>query len=91
MADFTKTIIVDPNNPDPDFRTIKQGVTALGSSGGVVIAEQGTYTINSSNNTVSVPSNVTIIGRGNAVIQVTNKSISAFKNADESNERIRPA
>ena len=26
MSEFTKTVIVDPNHPDPDFRTIKQGI-----------------------------------------------------------------
>jgi len=74
MSEFTKTVIVDPNHPDPDFRTIKQGIDELGGSGGVVIAEQGTYTLDDSDpnhSTISVHSNVTIIGRGNAIIEVT--------------------
>ncbi len=93
MGNFTKTVIVAPDNPDPNLQTINQGIAALLGYGGVVIAEQGTYEIDgvtTGKETIEVPSNVTIIGRGNAVIEVTG-NYSAFKNADQTNgnERIQ--
>lgn len=89
MGEFTKTVIVDPDNPDPDYRTINQGINALNGNGGTIIAEQGTYAINSASDTINVPSDVTIIGHDNAMIEVTG-NVAAFKNADQvsGNERI---
>jgi len=61
---------------------------ALQNSGGVIIVEAGTYNIGSSD-TINVYDNTTIIGRGNAVIEVA-ADVSAFKNANltNGNERI---
>ena len=101
MSDFTKTLIVDPDitlngtyPTPPYFNTIKQAADELISSGsgGTIIVEQGTYEIDGTTGkeTVEIPSNVTIIGRGNVMIEVT-ADVSAFKNADQTNgnEHIR--
>jgi len=79
---ITKTVIVDLPGGSAAYHTIKDGVNAF-TNGGVVVVEEGTYDIGTSD-IVSVPSNVTIIGRGNAIIEVTAR-VSAFVNADQSN------
>ena len=105
MSEFTKTLIVDSSlqNPVyPYYNSIKKAaqyfINHVPPIGGVIIVERGTYTFDeeddypTNNNwrtTVYIPSNVTIIGRGNAVIEVNN-NVPVFKNADQSggNERI---
>ena len=92
MADFTKTIIVDTSGGG-DSTTIQGGVDALGGAGGVVIVEQENYTISNEDDTVKVPSNVTIIRRGNVIIEVDD-GVTLFKNEGQddspktSNDRI---
>ena len=82
MSSFTKTLIVDSDpNSTPDYYTIKEAAAYLNSldAGGTIIVEQGTYNLDDIGNqkTIPVPSNVTIIGRGNAIIKVQ-ANISAF-------------
>lgn len=85
MSQYTKTIIVDPSRPPS---TIGAGIVALGVSGGTVIVEAGTYDIGGSGEPpVSIPSNVTLIGRGNVVVRVTQPGtdpnwVHAFTNSD---------
>ena len=99
VSDFTKTIIIDGDEteiPGERYQTIQAAIAdsqhnELSTNGGVIIVEQGTYTIDNSDpnhGTINVPSNVTIIGRGNAVIEVTS-DVSAFKNADQTNGNDR--
>ena len=62
----------------------------MSSSGGVVIVEAGIYIIDGTNNlTISVPSNVTLIGNGKAVLSVQS-DVPAIKNSNQTigNERI---
>lgn len=87
MAGFTKTRIVDGNGGGTDL-TIASALTALGDNGGTIIVERydgGNYTIASS---LSVPSNTTIIGRGNVVLDVSGSG-PAFQNADQQNGNSR--
>ena len=82
MGEFTKTIIVDlDHDEDPGHyrKTIKAAVGDLGTSGGMVIVEAGVYTIGTGD-MIEVPSNTTIIGRGNVEIRVTAPGISVFRN-----------
>jgi hypothetical protein len=103
MSDFTRTLIVDCDLIDPTppfFNNIHDAAWALNPAnnddrwgiGGTIIVERGTYEIDgtSGKETVSVPSNVSIISHG-ATIQVTASNVSAFTNADQTNgnERIR--
>jgi hypothetical protein len=99
MSEFSKTLIVDstlPSSQHPYYKTIKEAANFLinspnASIPGTIIVESGTYIFNEDddanyyNTTVHVPSNVTIIGRGNAVISLQNPHISAFVNADQAN------
>jgi hypothetical protein len=94
MSSFTKTIIVD-RTASSYPHTIREGVDQLPAQGGVVIVEAGEYEIDGTNSTedkrsVSIPSNVTLIGRGNVVVKVTQPGtevnpIHAFTNADQTN------
>jgi parallel beta-helix repeat protein len=94
MSDFSKTLIVDislPANDPPNkmYKYLCDAASALSSSGGTIIVEQGIYEIDGISTgkyTVSAPSNVSIISHG-ATIEVTG-NVPAFTNADASNERI---
>ena len=74
--EFTKTEIVDGSTG----ADINAGIGELSPNGGVVIVEQGTYVIDEESDTISIPSNVTLIGRGNVVIEVT-ENVPAFENS----------
>ena len=87
MSNFTKTLIVDATlqNPQPQppfFNNIHSAANYLSGTGGTIIVEAGTYEINgdSGKETVLVPSNTTIIGRGSVVVKVTNPNVTAFQN-----------
>lgn len=93
LSDFTRTIMVDGSaTPIQGQRYLTmQAALAdtqyneLQTKGGTIIVEAGTYTIDS---ILSVPSNVTLIGRGNVVLTVPN-NVSVFQNASSSgNTRI---
>lgn len=94
MSAFTKTCIVDGGaTPDPPlYNNIATAVSALSATGGTVIVEEYNssttgYIINAA---ISVPSNITIIGRGNVLITVQS-NVPAFQNSDtitNGNERI---
>jgi parallel beta-helix repeat protein len=86
MSSFTKTIIVDQTDPNYP-NTIQEGVSLLPTEGGVVYVESGEYIIDSDTETVKIPSNTTLIGRGNVVVKVTQPGtelnpINAFRNAN---------
>ena len=86
MSEFTKTIIVDAaGGVGSNYTTIKEATQYFidNEIGGVIIVEQGIYDIDGTGNkiTIPVPSNTTIIGRGNVVVRVTNPGYSAFRNA----------
>lgn len=94
MSEFQKTIIVDLDHAEEKYhyrQTIKAAVVDLGSDGGVVIVERGTYTLNGTGNqtTVEIPSNTTIIGRGDVTINVTSPDISVFTNTEPTNGNSR--
>ncbi len=89
MSDFTKTVMVDPDGPYIQYLrylSIQDAVndTYIQSRGGTIIVEQGTYTIGSGQ-TPMIPSNTTLIGRGNAVIKIDNGDESAFRAANHAN------
>jgi len=79
MGEFTKTVIVDsePGSSTP-YHSIQDGIDALGGSGGTVIVEKGIYSIGQ-NQDIYIPSNVTLIGRGDVVLEITHKDTSAFR------------
>jgi parallel beta-helix repeat protein len=90
MSEFTKTIIVDGDGGG-DETNIAAAITALGGNGGVIYVE---YFYNNGNyypitNPISVPSNVTLIGKGNVILNVTSNE-SVFVNSQQltGNERI---
>jgi len=66
-------------------------LTILGNNGGTIIVEQGVYTIGNGDKAM-IPSNTTLIGRGNVVIEITDADTSAFSASNhysnDSNERI---
>jgi hypothetical protein len=85
MGSFTKTIIVD-RTASGYPHTIREGVDLLPAQGGVVYVESGEYEIDGTSNgedkqTVDIPSNVTLIGNGNVVVNVK-ANIPAFRNKD---------
>jgi len=85
----TKTRIVDPAGGTGIDTDIQTAINNLGGNGGVVYVEQGTYTITSA---ITVPSNVSLIGRGNVVIQIDSSSdIPALRNSDYTNGNQRIA
>ena len=73
--------------PGKRYRTIQEAIADtdnndLSTNYDVIIVETGTYVIDGTNTpengdrrTVSVHSNVTIIGRGNAIIEISNNVI----------------
>ena len=84
----TKTRIVDPAGGTGIDTDIQAAIDNLGGNGGVVYVEQGTYTITSP---ISIPSYVSLIGRGNVTIQIdSNSNVSALKNSNptDGNDRI---
>ena len=101
MSSFTKTKIVDCDGGG-DFSTIREATDYFinNNIGGVIYVESGVYEIDGTNingdkRTVIVPSNTTIIGRGNVEVRVTQpgteeEPIQAFTNSDwqDGNERI---
>lgn len=82
---FPKTLVVAPSGGD--YTDIATAVNALSSTGGVVIVEEAEYTITGSN-PISIPSNVALIGRGNARLKVT-ANVTAIKNSDQTNGNKR--
>lgn len=83
MSQFAKTLIVDLNQPEVEGSCYQSIDAAAGyfrthGIGGTIIVETGTYTISSS---VGVPSDTTIIGHGNVVVNVTG-SVPAFQSID---------
>ncbi len=81
MSAFTETLIVDLDGGAGVYTSIAAAIADLPTSGGTIIVEAGTYTIASSSDTVKVPSNVTIIGRGGVTINVT-AEVYAFTNSN---------
>jgi len=79
----TRTKIADPSGNSGTYTTIQSAVDALPNDGGVVYVERGEYTITSP---ISIPDNVSIIGRGNAKVKIDdNSNICAIKNSDYTN------
>jgi hypothetical protein len=101
MSAFTKTKIVDIDGGG-NFTTIREATDFFINQniGGTIIVEAGEYEINGTidngvdKRTVLIPSNVTLIGRGNVVVKVTRpgtqqSQIYAFINSDSNgNENI---
>ncbi|MFA6472978.1 MAG: hypothetical protein WCU00_13165 [Candidatus Latescibacterota bacterium] len=95
MSEFTKTLIVDGvGGGGGNYATIKEAVDYFitNSIGGVVIVEQGSYDFDGTGykTTVSIPDNVTLIGKGDVILNIT-ANIPVFRNSNYSsgtNERI---
>jgi parallel beta-helix repeat protein len=86
MSGFTKTIIVDgsltPPFPPKMYDSIYSAVSDadIQAGGGTIIVEAGTYIMNS---TALIPSNVTLIGRGNVVLKFTGSTyVPILQNSD---------
>ncbi len=97
MSLFSKTVIVDSDHIEEQgkyYQTIEKAAKYFRDNeiGGVIIVESGTYIIDGTGykTTVLIPKNVTIIGRGNVIVKVTDENQIAFRNADwvNGNERI---
>ena len=92
MSEFTKTVIVDPTETGYPH-TIQDGINEIWdpptvTACGVVIVEQGVYEISSESDIVKIPSNVTLIGRGNVIVKI-NGDFTAFQNFDQANGNSR--
>jgi hypothetical protein len=108
MSQFSKTLIVDNTLPSyqyPYYRTIREAVDYLKGTDpippipGTILVESGVYRIDGTitplgvdQRTVEISSNITLIGRGNVVINLVNsnspeenRSLSAFTNANHTN------
>lgn len=89
MGAFSKTLIVDLDHVEVEgqyYQTIENAAKYFRDHtiGGTIIVESGEYTIASLSDTVFIPSNVTLIGSGNVVVNVTSNQ-TAFTNSDHIN------
>lgn len=84
MSKYSKVIIVNPYYGP----TIREALDRL-SNGGYIIVESGIYTIDDEDNRLMIPSNTTLIGKGNVVINVKgNVRAICNKSSEDGNERI---
>ena len=82
---FSRTVVVSGGNS----LAINNALNGMSSSGGLVIVEAGSYTIDGSTNlSITVPSDVTLIGKGKVVLNVTAR-VPAIINADQVNGNTR--
>jgi hypothetical protein len=85
MSQYTKTLIVDADGGQGVYTNIQSAALALTpptGNGGVIIVERGVYNIEDQNDLIQIPSNTTLIGRGNVVVNVITSDQSAFTNSN---------
>ena len=73
MSIFPKTQVVAPSGGDTD--SIATAISNLSGNGGRIIVEEGTYSIGTA---ISIPDNVSIIGNGNACIEISDNNVVLF-------------